>query len=178
MNRLYLIAGVLILIVALVFLSQGIKKASPTDEDLQQQAQQEAQKEQQQKTPPAPSAPTKPSLAASSVLPAEETVGNPAAAQHHIQVGWVYDEADQKSPELLTGPLGAIREYVNRSGGKVSAEIADLDVPAEDRSPAAQAVTDLGVSLDGNPVLPGSFSERPVPAGEISKALDAAVGKK
>jgi hypothetical protein len=176
MNRLYLIAGVLILIVALVFLSQGIKKASPTDEELQQQAQQDAQKVQK-KAPPAP-VPVKPALTASSVLPAEEMVGNPATAQHHIQVGWIYDEADQKSPEILTGPLGVIRDYVNKSGGADSAEIVDLDVPTEDRPPAAQAVTDLGVSVDGNPVLPGNFSEMHVKAPDITKALDAAMGKK
>ncbi len=100
MNRLFLIAGLLILVAAMVFLSQGIKRNSPTDEDLQQQAQQAQQDAQkaQQKAAPASTAPVKPSSA--SALPAEETVGNPAGAKHHIQVGWVYDEADQNAPEI------------------------------------------------------------------------------
>ena len=54
MNRLFLIVGIAIAIVALMFLSQGIKKAAPTDEDLQQQAQQDAQKEAAKTAPPPP----------------------------------------------------------------------------------------------------------------------------
>ena len=182
MNRLFLIIGIAIMIAALVFLSQGIKKASPTDKDLEQQyqdAQQEAQKkaEEAQKKSAPPAAAGKPS-AATDALPAEETVGNPATAQHHIQVGWVYDEGDQASPEILTGPLQVIRGYVQSSHGTVSAEIVNLDIPTADRSPAAQAVTDSGVSVDGKPVLPGSFSTMHVKAPDITKALDGEVGKK
>jgi len=179
MNRLYLIAGVIILITAMVFLSQGIKRASPSDEDLQQQAQQAQQDahDAQKKAAATPAGPPKPSRAASTLL-AEETVGNSAAAKHHIQVGWVYDEADQKSPEILTGPLGVIRDYANRSGGLDSAEIVNLDIPAKDRSPAALSVTQPGVYVDGKPALPGSFSEIQVHVPDIIKALDAATGKK
>lgn len=181
MNRLFLIAGVAILIAALAFLNQGIKKASPTDADLQQQAQEQQEKanEAHGKTAADTKAPTgsQPSPM-TEALPAEETVGDPAKAAHHIQVGWVYDEENQASPQILAGPLQVIRDYVKNSKGTASAEIVNLDVPAEDRSPAAQTVADLGVSVDGNPVLVGSFSEMRVTVPEITKALDAATGKK
>ncbi len=176
MNRLFLIVGIVILIAALAFLNQGIKKASPTDADLEQQAQQAAQAKSQPAAAPAANASQQSAL--TDALPAEETVGNPATAQRHIQVGWVYDEANQANPEILKGPLQAIRDYVNRSRGGVSAEIVDLDVPAEDRSPAAQAVRDLGVAVDGQPVMPGNFSEMHVTVPDITKALDAATTKK
>ena len=56
-------------------------------------------------------------------------------------------------------PLQAIRDYVKQSGGTVSAEIVDLDVPVEDRTPAAQAVTSLGIRMDGHPLFGGNVSE-------------------
>ena len=175
MNRWFLIAGVGLLIAALVFLNQGIKKDSPTDEDLQQQARQ-AQADAQ-KVAPKQAAPSPPG-AAPAALPADETVGDPAKAQHHVLVGWSYDEADQANPAILNGPLQVVRDYVNKSGGSVSAEIVNLDIPIADRSPAAKAVTVPGVVVDGKPVMPGQFSAMHVTASGIRKALDAATGKK
>lgn len=175
MNRWFLILGVGILIAALAFLNQGIKKAAPTDADLQQA--------QQQSQPPAPAAPPRPAAplkpsASPAALPAEETVGDPATATHHIRVGWVYDEANQAKPETLTGPLQAIRDYASHSGGTVSAEIVNLDVPAADRSPAARVVTAPGVVVDNKTLFNGSISETPMPPEQIARALDSAVGKK
>ena len=174
-NRWFLIAGVGLLIAALVFLNQGIKKDSPTDEDLQQQAQQ-AQTEAQKARPNMP-APPKPGSAAAA-LPADEAVGDPAKAQHHLLVGWSYDEANQANPDSLTGPLQAIRDYVRKSGGSVSAEIVNLDVPVADRTTTAKTVTAPGIMVDGKPALPGQISAMHVTAPDITKALDAAIGKK
>lgn len=172
MNRLFLIVGVCIAIIALMFLSQGIRKASPTDEDLQQQAQKDAQKTAPQAAPPAPkpTAPEKPSVV-TLTLPAEETVGIPAAAKHHILVGWVYDQDNQAKPEMLTVPLQAIRDYVQRSSGSSSAEIVNLDVPVEDRSPAAQTVTDLGVVEDGRAVVTDNLSSEPTNPQQLARML-------
>ncbi len=176
MNRWFLIAGVGLLIAALVFLNQGIKKDSPTDEDLQKQTQQAQQDAQKASVKPA-AAPAKPGSTAAA-LPADETVGDPAKAQHHIQVGWSYDEADQANPAILNGPLQVVRDYVKTSGGSVSAEIVNLDIPVSDRPPAAKAVTTPGIMVDGKPALPGQFSTMNVRAPDIAKALDAAIGKK
>ena len=105
-------------------------------------------------------------------------MGDPAKAQHHIQVGWSYDEADQANPAILSGPLQVVRDYVKKSGGAASAEIVNLDVPAADRAAAAKGVTAPGIVVDGKPVLPGQFSAMHVTAPDITKALDAATGKK
>jgi len=172
MNRLFLIVGVGIAIVALLLLNEGIKKAAPTDEDLQKQAQQESQKAA---PPPAPkpSAPVKTATVTPN-LPAEETVGDPATAKHHIQVGWVYDEANQANPQTLTLPLQAVRDYVQGSGGMSSAEIVNLDVPAEDRSPAAQGVMELGIIVDGKPVITDNLSSKPLRPQQITQMLTMA----
>ena len=165
MNRLFLMIGVGIAIVALLFLSQGIKKASPTDEDLRKQAQEAAQKS----TPPPPPPSAAAKLAVSSGIQSEEEyVGNAAIANHHMLVGWIYDEANLAHPETLTAPIQAVRDLVGKSGGKMSAEIVDLDVPIEDRSPAAQKVTDLGVNVDNHEVLAENPSSHPTNAATIT----------
>jgi len=168
MNRLFLMIGVGIAIVALLFLSQGIKKASPTDEDLQKQAQEAAQKNA---PPTPPSAPPAKVPSASDAQPAEEALGDPASAKYHISVGWVYDDANQAHPETLEAPLQAVRDFVAKSQGKVSAEIVNLDVPAEDRSPAGQKVSELGVNIDGHEVINDNPSSRPTNAAAITAEL-------
>jgi len=171
MNRLFLMIGVGIAVVALLFLSQGIKKASPSDADLQKQAQEDAQKNAPP-TPPAPPPSAAAKLAADTgVQPSEETVGDPAAARHHISVGWVYDEANQAQPETLAAPIQAVRDIVTKSGGKLSAEIVNLDVPIEDRSPAAQKIVDLGVSVDSHEIFADNPSSRPTNAARITSEL-------
>ena len=84
----------------------------------------------------------------------------------------MYDEANQAKPETLTVPLQTIRDYVQQSGGTASAEIVDLDVPAEDRSPAAQGVTELGVMVDGKPLI--AMSDNPNSPQQITQMLSAA----
>ena len=58
------------------------------------------------------------------------------------------------------------------SGGSVSAEIVNTDVPASDRSPAAQAVAGNGVFVDGKPVVAGNLSATPPP--QVIGAVQAA----
>ncbi len=154
MNRLLAVAGLAILIAALVFLNQGIKKTGQPDADDDAPPPQAAAQ-------PAPKAASLPPTVSSSTLPAEQTVGNPATAKHHITVGWSYNENNQKQPGSLATPLQAVQEYVAKSGGTASAVIVNTDVPASDRSPAAQAVTGNGVSVDGKPVLTGDVSAAP-----------------
>jgi len=167
-KRLLVVGGLIFLAAALVFLNQGLKKSAVPDRDEDEQAQ------QSKAAPKAPaSAPPDPKA----VLAAEETAGDPAKAIHRIQAGWVYDENNQQKPETLSVPIQTIRDYVQRSGGIASAEIVDLDVPVEDRAPAAQAVTELGISVDGRPVSTGNLSSAPFPDNELLKALEAPAKK-
>ncbi|MDQ2800221.1 MAG: hypothetical protein M3Y13_11335, partial [Armatimonadota bacterium] len=127
----------------------------------------QAQSEAQQKAVTAQATPTGPET----ILPPEETPGNPVTAKHHIEVGWIYDETNLKSPETLVVPLQTIRDFVKQQGGTVSAEIVDLDVPNEDRSPAARTVTDLGVRIDDAYSYTNNFSGQVVPQEEITEML-------
>ena len=162
MKRGLLIVGLILLAAALVFLNQGLKKVAPSDHDEEEQAQQASQPQ-----PPAPGDPT-------TAPPPEEAVGDPAA-KHHITVGWMYDERSQQKPETLNAALQAIRNYVMHSRGAASAEIVDLDVPAEDRSAAARVVTVLGIQVDGRPLYSGSLSTMPGGPGIISGVLNSSI---
>ena len=63
-----------------------------------------------------------------------------------MQVGWSYDEANQANPAILNGPLQVVRDYAKKSGGSVSAEIVNLDIPVADRySCRLRAVTVPGI---------------------------------
>ena len=166
-----MIVGLVLLIVALVFLSQGVKKAGPSEHEV------EAQEQAHQATPP-PGAATGPSTGdAAAALPPEQTVGDPATAKHRMTVGWVYTEQNQPNTGALAEAIRRISGYAGK-GGTVSAEIVNLDVPPEDRSPAAQAVTTWGVTLDGRPVFEGDLGtgtpERFYP---LQRTLDQALAK-
>lgn len=149
MNRLFVVTGLVILIVALVFINQGIKKAGVPDHD-------------EDAPPPAaksaPAAPVKLPSTIANDLPAEQAVGNPVAAKHHITVGWSYSNASQQKPETLTAPIKAIQDYAQETGSRVSVEVVNTEVPASDRSPAARSVTGNGVFVDGKPVFKGDVS--------------------
>ena len=159
MNRLFVIAGLVILVVALVFLNQGIKKSGLPDND-------DAPPPASAQTAPPPS--KLPAPAGPAALPAEQTVGNPATAKHHIVVGWSYNPTNQQKPETLNAPLQAIQSYVQKTGGSVSAEIVNVDVPASDRSPAAGN----GIIVDGKPVFTGDLSTASSP--KVIGAIQAA----
>ncbi|MGI4789682.1 MAG: hypothetical protein ACRYFS_12620 [Janthinobacterium lividum] len=166
MNRLFVIAGLVILVVALVFLNQGIKKSGLPDND-------DAPPPATAQTAPPPARPrTAAPSAGPSALPAEQTVGNPATAKHHIVVGWSYSDANQQKPEALNAPLQAIQSYVQKTGGSVSAEIVNVDVPAADRSPAAKSAPGNGIYVDGKPVFTGDVSTASPP--KVMGAIQAA----
>lgn len=165
MKRGLVVAGLILLAAALVFLNQGLKKSAVPDHDEDQQAQQ---------TQKLPSIPSDPNM----VLTPEETVGNPATAKHHIEAGWVYDERNQQKLETLAIPIQAIRDYVKQSGGAMSAEIVNLDVPVEDRSPAAQAVTGLGIQVDGQSLFAGNLSNAPPSPEAVAGQLKGAINTK
>jgi len=163
-NRLFVVAGLAILIVALVFINRGINKAGQPDHD------------EDAPPPAAKAAPAQPPVklpsTATNDLPAEQTIGNPATAKHKIVVGWSYNEANQQKPETLAAPLKEIQEYAQKTGGSVSAEIVNIDVPASDRSPAAQTITGNGVFVDGKPIIQGDVSA--TPPQQVLNAVQAA----
>lgn len=167
MNRLFVVAGLVILVTALVFLNQGIKKTGVPDHD------EDAPPPAAAKAAPPPAAkvPAMMPGAASADLPAEQTVGSPTAAKHRITVGWAYTDGSQQKPETLKAPLAAIQGYAQKTGGAVSAEIVNTDVPASDRSPAARAVAP-GVYVDGKPVFSGDISS--APPEKVLSAIQAA----
>lgn len=167
MNRFMVIAGLVILGTAVVFLGRGVNQ-NAVPEPGEDAPPKQSQPKQSPPGTPLPGAAGSPGAVTRD--PAEETVGDPATAKRHFLVGWVYDEANEAKPETLAAPLQAVRDYVGRGGGTVSAEIVDLDVPQEDRSPGAQAVTDLGVSLDGRALTDGNPSDAP---GAVEAALKA-----
>ena len=168
MRQFSLIAGVLVLVVALVLLNKGIgRNAQPDDDDANQQTHSQPQK---------PAAPPLSAQSAKTSIPPEGTIGNPATAKYKITVGWEYDAANQAKPEALTEALAAVAKFVNAQQGTAAAEIADMDVPAAQRSPAAQAVTNLGIAVNGKPVpgLATNMGEGSATAANIPGALQAA----
>ncbi len=163
MNRLFVGFALAVLIVALVFINQGVKKSGTPDhdEDAPPRTAAAAQK-------PAVKVPGMATTATD--LPAEQTVGDPASAKHKIVVGWSYNEVNQQKPETLAAPLKAIRNYAQKTGSSVV--IVNTDVPVSDRSPAARSITKNGVFVDGKPVVSGDLSAKP--AQEVVGAVQAA----
>ncbi len=159
MNRLFVIAGLVILVVALVFINQGVNKAGQPDHD--EDAPPPIAKSAPTTKVPATKVPGMTPAAGGDQLPAEQTVGDPATAKHKVVVGWSYNEASQQKPDTLAAPIKAVQEYAQKTGGTVSVEIVNTDVPVSDRSPAAQAVTKNGVFVDGKPVVSGDVSAAP-----------------
>ena len=166
MKRWLIIAGLVVLTAALVFLNQGMKKTAQPDHDDDDQPKQS--QSQSPATLPAPGG-------MNAVLPPEETVGNPTTAKHHISVGWVYDENNQQKPQTLTVPIQAVRDFATHMGPSVSAEIVNLDVPLEDRSLAARTVTNLGLTLDQKTLYGGNLSDSPMSEEAIMQNLSKAI---
>ena len=174
MKRWFLGAVLVILVVAFGFLTQGVHKSSLT-EDQETQMAQDAQKAQDEK---AKAAAAKPATAPATAPgpdspPAEEVVGDPTTAKHHIEVGWIYDDANAVDAAKLTAALAEVRTFAQKSGGTASVVLVDLDVPTEDRSPAAQGVVDLGMDVDGSSVYAQNPSD--APPGALTAALQGAV---
>lgn len=159
MGRIGLIVGLLVLIGALFVLNNGIHKNAQTDADEQQAA---AAQEQQRQKAPAPV--VKPKAA---IAPPEEKIGNPAKAKYRITVGWTYDAANVAHPVILTQALDVVRNLAKAHPKTVSAVIADVDVPAKNRSPAARAVTGVGLAVNGKLLGTGTM-----PPGEEEASPD------
>ena len=172
MRQLGLIVGVLVLIGALVMLNNGIGKNAPPDpgDDAPPQTQSQTQKPSPSAAPPASKA---------TVPASEEAEGNPATAKYQITVGWAYDAANQAHPAALAQALDAVRQFAQNHPRAVSVEMADVDVPLEQRSPAARTVAGQGVYVNGKP-LPGltdNPGEGQATPAHISEALEKATAK-
>ncbi len=179
MKRWFWAALLIILVVAFVFLKQGVHRSSLTDAQEQQMAKEaqiaQADKAEAAAKQAAATHPASPTTDASpdTTLPAEEVIGDPATARHHIEVGWIYEDTDVVNSGKLKAALAEVRTFAQKNGGTVSAVMVDLDVPTEDRSPAARSVTNLGVEVDGisihaeNPSLP--------PATALTEVLSSTI---
>ena len=166
MNRLFVGTGLVILVVALFFINQGVNKSGRADHE------DDAPPPAAAKPVPAANRPAPPPAVTTEDLPAEQALGNPATAKHHITIGWTYSEANQKAPDTLAKPLQAVQDLVKKSGGAVSAEIVNVAVPSADRSPAAQGVAGSGVFVDGTAVS-GDISA--TPPQQTTSAIQAAI---
>lgn len=172
MKRIAPIIGVVLLIIVLVLVNRGISKsAHPDDDDDAAPASQPAAPAKQT-PPPAPVA------GATTDLPAETTVGDPSKAKYKITVGWVYDDANQANPQSLRDALQAVQQVVQSSGGTASAEIVDLDVPADDLSPLAGSVPGIGVALNGQPVSAANPGETGAAAPDLARMLQQRLSAK
>jgi len=135
MKRFAPIIAILVLIGALAVLNKNINTGTAGDED----------------APPPPKAAAKTSaLTAIDPLPPEITLGSPATAKYKITMGWVYDSVNQPDPTALTQAIDAVKQRVAMSGGQASAEIVNLDAPLDELSPQTNAVTGLGVAVNGD----------------------------
>lgn len=169
MKRFVPIIAILVLVGMLALLTRTINKSAGSDED-------------RPPPPAATKAPAPPALpSAADPLPPEITLGNPATAQDKVTMGWVYDSANQADPTALAQAIDAVKQRAAASGGKVSAEIVNLDVPGDELSPQAQSVTGLGVAINGEAgamvgdkeiALAGNPGEGSVTAANIGAALD------
>ncbi len=163
-KRIGLIACLLLLVGALVYLNGGTPRTNQGN-----------QNGQSAPATPAATAPASPPGGVSSpstTLPAEETVGDPVAAANKITAGWQYDTQNLLHQQALNDALNAITAFA-RAHKDTSAVVADVDVPAQSRSRPAGAVSGVGVFLNGRPLpgLQGNLGEGTVTAEAISKAL-------
>jgi len=154
MKRLAPVSAAIMLLFALAFVKHSLDKAAPGEHD-------EDETRAAQSSPAA--APSDPG----GLLP-EEFVGA-AGAQYKITVGWVYDEANQPNTRALQDALGAVRRRARNSNGAASAQIVNVDVPPEDRSQGARAVTDVGIFVNGasRPELTGNPGEGGLTADRV-----------
>jgi hypothetical protein len=157
------IVVILVLIAALSFLSKGMNSNARPDHDEDEQQQSQA-KDPPKPTPP-PAANGAPVAAGTDPIPAEEQIGDPATAKHKIVVGWTYTPENQAATQNLSQTIAAVKKIAQDSHGAVSVQVVNVDVPAADRSPAAQSVSDVGIMVDGKSVglddNPGSGSTIP-----------------
>ena len=149
MKRLIPFAIALILIGLLVVFNKRFNNGTePSAEEL---AQQQAQAQKAQPIPPPP-APAPFALG----LPSDEVLGNPGTAKYKIVYGYTVDENTQANTQPQSGIVNAVRAAV-KGRPDVSAVIANVDVPAEDRAASAQSVTQEGLTVNGVPTDPAQL---------------------
>lgn len=163
MKRSIPIIAVVVLVILLVFVKSSLDKAVPSDH-----AEDKTQTSQKSSTPPSTASGLETEL-----LP-EEFIGS-AGAKYKFTIGWYYDEVNQPNPKPLQDALQAVKQTVMGSDGQASAEIVDVDVPVQDRSPAAQAVTEPGIALNGvmKSASSGNPGEGPLTALNIPHVMNA-----
>lgn len=167
MKRFAPILGILVLIGLLALLNKGMNKNGARDND-------DAPAEPAAASPrPA----TKITTTAQDPLPSEITLGNAATAQYKVTVGWVYDRTNQPDPAVVAQAIDAVKQGVAASGGRLSAEIVNLDVPPDELSPQAQAVTELGVAISDGPRVSVEGKEIPLTGNPGEGAVSAAAIK-
>ena len=163
MKRLLPLFAAALLVFALIFVVHRLDNAAPADHD-------------EDETPAAqatsPAAPTA-STDSGEELPPEEMVGS-AGAKYKFTVGWYYDETNQSNTKPLLAALQAVKALIADSDGHASVEIVDVDVPPEDRSPNAQAVTEAGLGLNGvvKPAFAGNPGQGMLTAQDVSHIIN------
>lgn len=161
MKRLLPIVAAVLLVIVLIFVKGSLDKTAPPDQD------DDAPQTSQKASAPPPAA----SGQETGLLP-EEFIGA-SGAKYQYTVGWYYDEINQPNTKPLEDALQAVKTVVNQSDGQASAEIVDIDVPLQDRSPAAQAVTEPGITLNGvmKPVSSGNPGEGALTAQNVPRLM-------
>lgn len=168
MKRFAPLLGILVLIGLLALLNKDMNKNAGRDND---------------DAPPDPAAAsprpaaTKITTTAQDPLPSEITLGNAATAQYKVTVGWVYDRTNQPDPAALAQAIDTVKQGVAASGGRLSAEIVNLDMPPDELSPQAQAVTELGVAINDGPRVSGERDMAPLTGNLGEGAVSAAAIK-
>jgi len=145
MRRLFPIFLIAVLIGALYMVNQGISKNATKDHD------EDEQQQEQKSDKPAPKSGGE--TGAHDMLPAEITIGNPATAKYKVTLGWVYDENVLHNQAMVGQLIGSLQQWAQAGGDKVYMEIVNLDMPAEDLSPAAAQVPGLGVTINGSSIV-------------------------
>lgn len=164
MNRLVLLLVGLALVVLLVFINQGMNRT--------------AHREGEEAPPPAKTAaeaaPTPAESSGPVDLPPEIIVNDPAKAKHKILLGWEYNAESQASPQKLSQAVQAIKSIAQNSGGRVSAVIVNVDVPPDERSVPARAISTSGIIFDGQP-RSGIVGEGDLSAESLRSFLEPAL---
>jgi hypothetical protein len=160
----------ILLIGVLALVNHSISKtAKPDNDDDDSQAQTTT------KTSPPKTVPVPPAALGSGLMP-ELTLNDPTKAKYKVTVGWVYDEKTMADPQPLMQAIQVVQKLAQASGGTISAEIVDLDLPASEVSPNAASVTGLGVAVNGVSVGPSVIpGEDGLTADLLTKSLSAAM---
>lgn len=141
MKRYLPLVFIAIIIVAITSLNNGIRKTAPKEHDDEETAQ------KQKDNKPAEAAPV------TDLIPSELIINDPEKAATKATIGWIYDPKTMADPMALRMIAGAIQAWTTSTHGKTSLVMVNLDVPKDQRSPAARNVDQLGLTIDGTSVI-------------------------